>query len=151
MLIPLRTQRQRLVNEEINRQVNFAVQHHVIKIDIDEILCRFFVKFPFGTARQTFRNTRVTGVFVLHPVAGGHAVIPAAVPGQRVVLAIQTVGFIAIFRASVSVRVGVLGIARIQVTLAAVTRFQFQRLQWCEVPAHHAINIFVDHPFAPGW
>ncbi|MCQ4856723.1 hypothetical protein NE471_27015, partial [Escherichia coli] len=42
-------------------------------------------KFPFGTARQTFRNTRVTGVFVLHPVAGGHAVIPATVPGQRVV------------------------------------------------------------------
>ena len=73
---------------------NFAVQHHVIKIDIDEILCRFFVKFPFGTARQTFRNTRVTGVFVLHPVAGGHAVIPATVPGQRVVLAIQTVGFL---------------------------------------------------------
>ncbi len=38
---------------------------------------------------------------------------------------------------------------RIQVTLAAVTRFQFQRLQWCEVPAHHAINIFADHPSRP--
>ena len=126
MLIPLCTQRQRLVYEEINRQVNFAVQHHVIKIDIYKILCRFFVKFPFSTARQTFRNTRVTGVFVLHPVAGGHAVIPATVPGQRVVLAIQAVGFIAIFRASVSVRVGVLRITRIQVTLAAVARFQFE-------------------------
>ena len=102
------------------------MQHHVIKIDIDEILCRFFVKFPFGTARQTFRNTRVTGVFVLHPVAGGHAVIPAAVPGQRVVLAIQAVGFIAIFRAGIGIGVGILGVARIQVTLAAVARFQFE-------------------------
>ncbi len=65
-------------------------------------------------------------MFVLHPVAGGDAVIPAAIPGQRVVLAVKTVGLFPVVIFHQLVGVSVLSVARIQVTLTAITGFQFQ-------------------------
>ena len=65
-------------------------------------------------------------MFVLYPVAGGDAVIPAAIPGQRVVLAVKTVGLFPVVIFHQLVGVSVLSVARIQVALTAITGFQFQ-------------------------
>ncbi len=89
-------------------------------------------------------------MFILHPVAGGNAIIPAAVPGQRVVLTIKAVGLFPVVIFHQLVGVGVLGIACVQVALAAITRFQFQRLERGEIPANYAVNVFIDNAFTTG-
>ena len=65
-------------------------------------------------------------MFVLYPVAGGDAVIPAAIPGQRIVLTVKTVGLFPVVIFHQLVGVSVLSVARIQVALTAITGFQFQ-------------------------
>ena len=149
LLVPLGTQRQVLVNEEINRQVDFAVQHHVGQIGVGEFIA---VEQAFRTARQPFTQTGVAGVLVLRPVAGGNAVIPAAVPGHREVLAIDTVGLFAVVlfhqAAGAVVVVGVLGITGVEVILTAVARLKFQRLHRRKVPAHHAVDVFIFYTLA---
>ncbi len=65
-------------------------------------------------------------MFILHPVTGSDAVIPAAVPGQRVVLAVKTVGLFPVVIFHQLVGVGVLSVARIQVALTAIASLQFQ-------------------------
>ena len=65
-------------------------------------------------------------MFILHPVAGGNAVIPAAVPGQGVVLTVQTIGLFTVVIFHQLVGVGVLGVASVQVALAAIPGFKFQ-------------------------
>ncbi len=146
LLVPLGAERQVLVDEEINRQVDFTVQHHVGQIGIGEFIA---VKQAFQTARQPFAQAGVAGVFVLRPVAGGDAVIPAAVPGHREVLTINTVRLFAVVflhqTAGAVVVVGVLRVARVEVVLAAVARLKLQGLHWREVPAHHAVDVFVFH------
>ena len=88
-------------------------------------------------------------MFVLRPAAGGDAVIPAAVPGHREVLAVDTVSlFAVILLHQRAVVVGVLRVARVEVVLAAVARFELQGLHGREVPAHHAIDVFVFHALA---
>ena len=90
-------------------------------------------------------------MFILHPVGGGDAVIPTAVPGQRVVLTVETVGLFAVVIFHQLVGIGVLRVPGIQVTLTAVTGFQFNRLHRREVPAHHTVNVLVDDAFTTGW
>ncbi len=91
-------------------------------------------------------------MFILRPGGRGHAVIPAAVPGQGVVLAVKTVGLFTVEFLHVAVGlvvvVGILRVSGVEVVLAAVARFKLQRLHRREVPAHHAVNIAVFHPFA---
>ncbi len=65
-------------------------------------------------------------MFVLYPVAGGDAVIPATIPGQRVVLAVKTVGLFPVVIFHQLVGVGVLGVTRIKIALTAIASFQFQ-------------------------
>ncbi len=148
LLVPLGTQRQVLVDDEINRQVDFTVQHHVGQVGVGEFIA---VEQAFRPACQPFTQAGVAGVLVLRPVAGGNAVVPAAVPGHREVLAINTVRlFTVVFlhqTAGAVVVVGVLRIARIQVVLAAVACFKLQRLHRREVPAHHAVDVFVLYTF----
>ncbi|CZW94860.1 Uncharacterised protein [Enterobacter hormaechei] len=121
------------------------MQHHVGQIGIGEFIA---VEQAFQTARQPFTQTRVAGVLVLRPVAGGDAVIPAAVPGHGEVLTIDTVSlFTVVLLHQRVVVVGVLRVARIQVVLAAVARFKLQRLHRREVPAHHAVDVFIFHTF----
>ena len=90
-------------------------------------------------------------MFVLRPVAGGNAVVPAAVPRQRIVLAVHTVGFFTVvfFYQPVSfvIVVGVLSVTRIQVALTAVASFKLQRLHWGKIPTQQAVDIFVFYPF----
>ena len=143
LLVPLGAQRQVLVDEEINRQVDFTVQHHVGQVGVGEFIA---VEQAFRPARQTFAQARVAGVFVLRPAAGGDAVVPAAVPGHREVLAIDTVSlFAVILLHQRAVVVGVLRVARVEVVLAAVARFELQGLHRREVPAHHAVDVFILH------
>ena len=146
LLVPFGAQGQILVNDEINRQVDFAVQHHVGQVGVGEFIA---VEQAFQTARQPFAQTRVAGVLVLRPAAGGDAVIPAAVPGHREVLTINTVGLFAVVflhqTAGAVVVVGVLGITGVEVILTAVACLKLQRLHWREVPAHHAVDVFILH------
>ncbi len=132
---------------QLKRQADFAVQQHVVQLDGIEPAVG---EDPFRAARQAFAETGVAGVFVLRPVVGGHAVIPAAVPGHgdRVVLAIKTVGLFAVqYSFTSAVGVGVLRIARVEVALAAVAGLKLQRLHRGKVPAHHAVDIFVNRTF----
>ena len=123
------------------------MQHHVGEVDIAELVA---VEDTFRAARQTFAFTRVTGTFVLGPVAGGHAVIPAAVPGDGISLAIEAVRLFPVVLFHQIVSIGVLRIARVEVALTAVTGFKLQRLHRREIPAHDAVNILIFHPFTPG-
>ncbi|MNS74759.1 hypothetical protein D3C72_1082430 [compost metagenome] len=127
------------------------MQRNVGQIGIGKLIA---VEQAFQTARQPFAQTRVARVFVLRPVAGGHAIIPAAVPGQRPVLAINTVGLFAVILlhqpVGAVVVVGVLRIARVEVVLAAVARFKLQGLHRRKVPAHDAVDVFVFHAFTTG-
>ena len=43
-----------------------------------------------------------------------------------------------------------LGVAGVEVALAAVAGLKLQRLHRSEFPAHQTIDVFVFHPFAPG-
>ncbi|CXB93855.1 Uncharacterised protein [Salmonella enterica subsp. enterica serovar Typhi] len=90
-------------------------------------------------------------MFVLHPVTGGYAIIPAAVPGQRVVLPIEAVRLFSVIIFHQLVRIGVLSIAGIEVALATVTGLQLQRLKRSKIPTNHAVDIFVNDPLASGW
>ena len=147
LLIPLAAQRQVLINQIVEGNADFAVQHHIRQIDIRELVA---VKDPLGAAGQAFAFARVAGAFVLRPVAGGHPVVPGAVPGNRVGVAIQTVGLFAVVLFYQVVGVGVLGVAGVEVALAAVAGLKLQRLHRSEFPAHQTIDVFVFHPFAPG-
>ncbi len=146
LLIPLAAQRQGLVDQQIQRQVDFTMQQHIGKVDIREVLVG---EDPFGATGQTFVIPRVTGVFVLRVGGGGDAVIPAAVPGQRVVLAIETVGLFTVILFHQRIGVGILSIARVEVALAAVARLQLQRVHGGKIPAQLTVYIFVFHPLAP--
>ncbi len=90
-------------------------------------------------------------MLVLRPVAGGNAVIPAAVPGHGEVLTIDTVSLFTVVLlhqpAGAVVVVGILGIARVKVVLAAVSRLKLQGLHRRKVPAHHAVDVFILDPF----
>ncbi len=79
------TQRQRLVNEEINRQVNFAV-HITSSRSISTKSCVAFSLNFLRYRPPDLPEYASYGCVRTAPVAGGHAVIPATVPGQRVVL-----------------------------------------------------------------
>ena len=123
------------------------MQHHVGQVDIRELIA---AENPFRAPGQAFAFTRVAGVLVLRPVAGGDAVIPAAVPGHRVGLAIETVGLFAVVLFHQIVSIGVLRIPGVQVALAAVARLKLQRVHRRKIPAHDAVDIFVLYPFTAG-
>lgn len=59
-----------------------AVQHHVGEVDRWELVA---VEDTFRAARQIspLPYAKAGGTFVLGPAAGGHAAIPAAVPGDE--------------------------------------------------------------------
>ena len=86
----------------------------------------------------------------MRPAAGGHAAVPAAVPGQRVILTIQAVSLFTVVAFHQRVRVGVLGVASVQVALTPVSRFELQRLLRCKFPAQLAVDIFVFDAFTSG-
>ncbi|VFT74023.1 Uncharacterised protein [Klebsiella aerogenes] len=121
LLVPLAAQRQVLINQIVERDADFAVQHHIRQIDIRELVA---VKDPLGAPGQAFAFARVAGAFVLRPVAGGHPVVPGAVPGDRVGVAVQTVGLFTVVLFHQVVGVGVLGVAGVEVALAAVARLK---------------------------
>ncbi len=123
------------------------MQHHIRQIDIRELIT---VKDPLGAPGQAFAFARVAGALVLRPVAGGHPVVPGAVPGDRVGVAIQTVGLFTVVLFHQVVGVGVLSVAGVEVALAAVAGFKLQRLHRGEFPAHQTIDVFILYPFAPG-
>ena len=147
LLVPLAAQRQVLINQIVERDADFAVQHHIRQIDIRELVA---VKDPLGAPGQAFAFARVAGALVLRPVAGGHPVVPGAVPGDRVGVAIQTVGLFTVVLFHQVVGVGVLSVAGVEVALAAVAGFKLQRLHRGEFPAHQTIDVFILYPFAPG-
>ena len=147
LLVPLAAQRQVLINQIVERDADFTVQHHIRQIDIRELIT---VKDPLGAPGQAFAFARVAGALVLRPVAGGHPVVPGAVPGDRVGVAIQTVGLFTVVLFHQVVGVGVLSVAGVEVALAAVAGFKLQRLHRGEFPAHQTIDVFILYPFAPG-
>lgn len=87
-------------------------------------------------------------MFVLHPVTGGYAIIPAAVPGQRVVLPIEAVRLFSVIIFHQLVRIGVLSITGIEIALATVSGLQLQRLKRSKIPTNYAVDIFVNDPLA---
>ncbi len=77
LLVPFGPQRQGLIDQQIQRQIQLVVQRDVGKIDVCELVS---VEQAFQTTCQPFAEARVAGTFILHPVIGGDTIIPAAIP-----------------------------------------------------------------------
>ena len=70
--------------------------------------------------------------------------------GQAEGFTVDAVGLFAVVILHQGIGVGVLGIAGVQVALAAVGVLEFQRLQMGEVPVQQGVDVFIDHPLSPG-
>ena len=69
--------------------------------------------------------------------------------GQAEGFTVDAVGLFAVVILHQGIGVGVLGIAGVQVALAAVGVLEFQRLQMGEVPVQQGVDVFID-PLSPG-
>ena len=146
LLIPLDAEGGGLIYQHLERHADFAVQQHIVQLDGIEAAVG---EDAFGAARQPFVDARVAGIFIARVAVGADAVIPGAGPLHREVLPIEAVSLFAIQTFHQRAGVGVLGVARIEVALAAVARLKLQRLHRRERPAQQRVDIFIDHPFAP--
>ena len=89
-------------------------------------------------------------MFILRIAVAGDTVVPASGPGQAVGLTVNSVGLFTIHAFHERTGIGVLGIASVEVALAAIASFKLQRLHGSKFPAQLTVDIFVHHPFTPG-
>ncbi|MNM37504.1 hypothetical protein D3C81_482410 [compost metagenome] len=144
LLHPLAAQGQGLVKADAQGQIDLAVggevaQHRGVEAGIAEN--------ALGAASQALVDAAVTGFFVLQ-VGHGAAEVPFAAMGQRVVFTVGAVGFVAEHALYIGVAVGVLGIAGIEVALAAEPGLDIHRLLRGQTPAEQTVEVLVAHAFA---
>ena len=89
-------------------------------------------------------------MFVLGIAVAGHAIIPAAGPCHAISLPVETVSLFPVHTLHQRTGIGVLCVAGIEITLAAVTGLKLQGLHRGKLPAQLTVNIFVHHPFTSG-
>lgn len=146
LLAPFAAQGQGLVAPGVQWQVQLAVGGQVTQGRGVEVGA---AEDAFGTTGQPFVDPLVTGLFVLQE---GHAAaeVPVAPVGEGEVFAVQDVGLLAQHALDVGIGVGVLGIAGVDVALAAEARFQLQGLLGRQAPAEQAVDVLVAYPLSAG-